>query len=352
MSPPTFARRASGQPRSSIVAVLLAGAALVCSAPATAIIGGIAPDSPERRIDPNVAESPWAGVGSLTVGKGTYTATAIDRWHVITAAHVVSGKLPESIAFNLNVDSALSHRIGAAAVFVHPDYRGFKPGPTTRIVHDDLAIVRLSAPLPRHVPVYRIHSDPLSAGATITMVGYGAGGDGVSGTTVRANPAVKRVGENQADILLPNAERSGRATVFLFDFDGPDGSSNRFGGLTLGNEREASLAGGDSGSPSFVRLTAGGPWLLAGVNTFIVGLSIDTPDGPVQVRAPKFGSIGGGMLLAGYADWIATVIDQRSPDAQNRLHWIAGLGLLTAVGLRARAVRAMKRVLRARRAAE
>lgn len=292
--------------------------ALIAIAPASAIIGGAAsglpPDSPARRIDPNTTASPWAGVGSLAIGTGTYTATAIDRRFVITAAHVVSGKASADITFHLNFGADLSHRIAVAAVHVHPHYRGFVPNGTSKVVHDDLAVLRLAQPLPAGVPIYRLYTARLAPGRTVALVGYGAGGDGVEGATTSANASVKRVGYNDADVFQPDDQGSGRIEIYAFDFDGPDQSSNRFGGGTLGNTIEASLAGGDSGSPALVQDTRGGSWLIAGVNTFIAGLKPQTDSGIARAEAPKFGSIGGGMLIAGYAEWIRSVIDAPYPE--------------------------------------
>jgi hypothetical protein len=274
-----------------------------------AIIGGALdgspPDSPAQRIDPNTVNSPWAGVGSLTVAsgplrerQGTFTAAAIDPSHVITAAHVVAGREPADIRFNLNYGSDLSHRIGAHALFVHPDYAGFKPDPKSGIVHDDLAILRLEATLPFGVPLYAIVRNPPRTRTVITLVGYGASGDGVDGAASTPSPAVKRVGRNVIDALVRDNGGGEQLEVYLFDFDGPDASTNRLGGRSLGNAIEATVAGGDSGSPALVP-GAQGSWLLAGVNTFVAshaGLN------------QRFGGLGGGVLLYSYAAWIDSVL--------------------------------------------
>jgi hypothetical protein len=289
--------------------VLLAAVFLVAGEPAGAIVGGSAeadpPDSPSERVDPNVATSPWAGVGSLSVLKpgtttvrGVYTATAIDAWHVITAAHVVAGSKPADIRFNLNYGADLSHTITAEAVFVHPDYAGFVPHPSSGVVHDDVAVVRLSASLPFGVPFYGIVRRLLPVHTTVTLVGYGASGDGINGVTVSGSPTVKRAGRNNLDRAFADNGGSGLIEVYLFDFDGPDASTNRFGGPTLGNRIEATVAGGDSGSPAFVPGPQGS-WLLAGVNTFVA------PQGPQHSR---FGGVGGGVLLYGYAAWIDSIV--------------------------------------------
>ena len=111
----------------------------------------------------------------------------------------VAGKDPADVRFNLNYGADLSHRIEAAAIAVHPDYAGFKPDARSGVVHDDLAIVRLGESLPFGVPFYAIQRTPVPSRTVITLVGYGASGDGVRGGTVPASPSVKRVGRNVID---------------------------------------------------------------------------------------------------------------------------------------------------------
>jgi len=274
-----------------------------------AIIGGALdgapPDSPANRVDANTTHSPWAGVGSLSVQRGlfrarqgTYTAAAIDVRHVITAAHVVTGRDAADVHFNLNYGADLSHRIGAEAIDIHPDYAGFKPDPRSGMVHDDLAIVRLDAALPFGVPLYAIRRSPVRTHTVITLVGYGAGGDGVNGGSASPSSSVKRVGRNVIDAAFRDNGGSDSLEVYLFDFDGPDTSTNRLGGTTLGNTVEATVAGGDSGSPAFVPGPQGS-WLLIGVNTFVA---------PQSALNQRFGGMGGGVLLYPYAAWVDSVL--------------------------------------------
>ena len=78
----------------------------------------------EGSVDANSMDSPWAGVGSITIGTGTYSGALIAPNYVLTAAHVVSGRAPGDITFNLNFGGDLTHRIVADAVFVQPGYTG------------------------------------------------------------------------------------------------------------------------------------------------------------------------------------------------------------------------------------
>jgi hypothetical protein len=262
-------------------------------------------DSPGDRVDANTTTSPFAGIGSLQVNarRGTYicTATPIDATHVLTAGHCVDinddGKNNSkdgitSIYFNLNYGGDLTDKIRASAVTVQPDYTGFnRPS-----VNDDLAIVTLASPLPAGVPVYGLPKVDLAAGTTLTMVGYGRSGDGVSGYTINASWTVKRFGENNADAFYTqdDAGRPAANEVFRFDFDGPSGVGS-MGGATLGNDRETTIGGGDSGGPSLVQ--SGTSYVLVGVNTFTQGFN-----------APKFGSLGGGINVFPYVGWINSVL--------------------------------------------
>jgi hypothetical protein len=266
-------------------------------------------DSPANRVDPNVPTSPYAGVGSIQVNakRGTYigTGTAIDEWHILTAAHVLDlnndGKVNNkdghnNVLFILNADGDWSHTISAAKITIHPDFTGFnKPS-----VNDDLAVIKLSQPLPAGIPIYQLPTSDLAAGTTITMVGYGQSGTGVDGYTVGASFTVKRTGENNADAFFTQDDggRLAANEVFRFDFDGPTGNGT-WGGATLGNDREATLGGGDSGGPSFVRQVVDGQEIdvIVGVNTFTQAFF-----------GPYFGTLGGGINVYPYVSWIQAVV--------------------------------------------
>ncbi len=260
-------------------------------------MAGLPPDSAAARVDARGLHSPFGGVGSLRVarsgGEGVFTAVAVDARHVVTAAHVVGGADPGGITFILPAGAATSRRFDAESVTIHPGYRGFRGD----FAHHDIAVVRLGGELPEGTPVYPLYRLPLAPGTVLILAGFGGSGAGNVGVEQKPDPDVRRIGLNAADEFLPGP--GGRREIYLFDFDGPDLDTNRMGGPSLGNHLETTVAGGDSGSPAFVRV--GGRLHLAGVNTF----QASGRDGP---PAPRFGSIGGGMLIAAYADWIERVI--------------------------------------------
>jgi hypothetical protein len=268
-------------------------------------------DSPDQRIDPNDADSPFGGVGSLvvTTKKATYlgTATAIDSRHILTAAHVVDlnndGKFDAKdgttgVYFILNYGGDATAKIAVTQFDIDPNFTGFnRPS-----VNDDIAVLTLAEDLPVGVPTYPMVTSDLTAGTVITIVGYGSSGTGNTGNTTAGSPVVKRVGENVVDAFYGQDDKgqAERNEVFRFDFDGPTGNGP-LGGGTLGNNVETQLAPGDSGGPSFVVGPAG--YEIAGVNTYVQGSN-----------APKFGSMGGGMDVYAYLGFIRPLMTPVSTD--------------------------------------
>ncbi|MDX1977154.1 MAG: trypsin-like serine protease [Pseudanabaenaceae cyanobacterium bins.68] len=260
-----------------LLAALIIG--LSPTASAWGIIGGAAPDSPTNRIVPNT-DPTFAGVGTLSNG---CTGTAISPLHILTAAHCG----PATAFIVNNPDNTQT---------TYPGSTTFHP--SASFPFNDLAILTLDSPLPNTVPTYGFYNQPLALGTSIVMVGYGASGSGDLGATVGGNNQIKRRGENMVDSYLDSNQDivTTYQPLFVFDFDGPDNSTNLIGGSTLGNEVEATLGSLDSGSPSFV--FNNGNYLLAGINSFVAnGVN----------PSYQFGSFGGGVDLAQYQTWISGV---------------------------------------------
>lgn len=285
--------------------------------PAVAVMAGAAngspSDTPALRVDANTTVSPWAGVGSLQVNGSAYSAAAIHTRHVLTAAHVVKGANPANVIFNINYGGDLTYRIPAIAIFPHPQYVSFN---NPNLQHD-IAVVELASDIPAGVPIYARYVGNPPQYSTLTIVGYGASGDGSIGVSVNGNAAVKRVGKNNADAFSIDVDGSGRAALYQFDFDGPTNATNFLGGLTLGNNVETTFAGGDSGSPSFIYNA--GTWQLVGVNTFVGSF----PGGPTV--GSTFGTMAGGNLVWVYENWIDRILSRPINDTFARAAVITGL---------------------------
>ncbi len=274
---------------------MLGATALSVGAPVHALMAGNAPDSPTRRLDPNTLASPFSGVGSISANGGVYSGVLIGPRHAITAHHVLPAK-PTDALFNLNLDGDLTHRLTIRRAVRHPAPVALGNG----IHAGDLAIIEFAEPVPDGARIYPIASGVPALGTVLTLVGYGASGVGGRAPSVAANAALKRVGENAIDGYL-GAPNDQAPLVYLFRFDAPPGAG-RVRTRSLGNLRETGLAGGDSGSPAFVRV--GGTWQLLGINSFVAQST--------EAHAPfGFGTLGGGQLLAPHHAWITAVLADR-----------------------------------------
>jgi hypothetical protein len=295
---------------------------------AALIIAGNPPDSPTARIDPNLSTSPWAGVVSINIrySGSSYICSGamISNVHVLTAGHCVDttdfGDVIDitkagndvRVVFNNQVAVGAPNTITLATatqVQMHPDYAGFGicaaavADPSAFCVNDDLAILTLN---PSQVPTWATPYalTTLNGNAAQTMVGYGTSGTGTTGGTVSPSFFIKRTGGNYSDVYDLNDEQnfSGVKEVWQSDFDGngEDTHCTLFGVCSpvLANNVETSLAGGDSGGPSFQRLGSGA-WAIVGNNTYGTRFF-------AEQTSSTFGTGSGGMVVAAYYDWIET----------------------------------------------
>ncbi len=268
-----------------------AAGAAVCAAwqvPALALMAGAPPDSPQARVDPNTTSSRWSGVVSVVIGGAPFSGVVVAPHYVLTAAHVALGQQPANVQVLANIGpTPLVLAVEAVTTY-----------PTAAFPYDDLSLLRLSQPVPAGVAVYAIADAAVALGTAITLVGYGGSGAGNGGVTVQQSSIVKRTGRNVIDQYTDRFDTSGRTSAFfVYDFDGATGKGP-LGGATLGNTVETAVAGGDSGSASFIE-SPSGP-LLFGLNT--VALTFGS------APASSFGSGGGGIVLnhPPYLEWLQT----------------------------------------------
>ncbi len=295
------------------------------------------PDSPSNpynpvtqtgRLDTLGLASPFSGVGFLYGGTGTL----IDSTHVLTAAHLFNSSTdPAGVSFNLETGTG-TVSFTASHIDIDPQFQGVGPDDI-----GDLAVVTLSTPVPATFRTYGLYTGALTSGTTLTLVGYGQTGNGVTGYD--NSPQGRRVGKNNADaFLLPGGNdyattyQAGDG-VYLFDFDSPDGSTqsapNVIGGLSLGNDVETTIGNGDSGGPAFVLVN--GQYQIAALNNFLIQYGTDANPGP---NFPFFGSGGGGAIVSAYTGFLGGFVPIPAPEpAPWAVLGLGGLLLAGKVGL-------------------
>jgi hypothetical protein len=242
-------------------------------------------DTPSGRMD---MEGLFPFVAALEIsGGGSYkgSAVAISREWVITAGHnadLNDDGLPDA-GWNATLHLPGIGAFGIAEAFTLLSFSGF----ANPSVNDDLALLRLAAPLPLGLG-YPTLGKGAGIGDVITLVGFGRSGYGSYGYTTNASLTDRRYGSNVIDSFRVDDEGSGAFEIFNFDFDAPE--TTGLAGGSLGNDLETIIGPGDSGGAA-LRQTAAG-WELVGINTFTEGYG------------GRFGDTGGGVLIEPYLGWI------------------------------------------------
>jgi hypothetical protein len=220
-----------------------------------------------------VPPSDYDLVGYLDAAGGT-TASLVDPWFVLTAGHAAAWI--EGRTFTLHLADG-PHVFALAEAFAHPSA--------------DLAVVRLGAST--GLPGYELYDLPDEAGQIGLLVGYGMSGTGDTvgeGGDPSYPRGTKRLGYNKIDSIYTDLDGVKHLRT---DFDAP-GTPGPSG--SLGDDREAMFAAGDSGGPTFIE----GTLLIAGVHVSIV---YNDPD-----HWPSYGDRGHDVRVSTYADWIRGVI--------------------------------------------
>lgn len=302
--------------------------------------GGVPPVTVADRVDANVPSSAFAGVVSLNMsnadGSFICSGAMISEIHVVTAGHCLdsddNGSVdysPNEVRVFFNHNNSTNNIGGSTGIFAtaldnHPDYTGF----LAPSLSDDIAVVTLGQPAPAGVPVYPINTSPFLNARQTILAGYGTRGDAINGEISGSSDFFSKLtGENIASQSQNDDEGSGVPEVWFADFDGP-GSVDLLGdGPTLGNDREVTILGGDSGGPSFVwtdgnsddEITAD-ELIWWGNNTF------------GDVDAPDFDTDFGGMIGAAYAGWLQSFLTPPEPPGPLNGAWRVEVLLDQTVG--------------------
>jgi hypothetical protein len=302
------------------------------------------------RLNFTTAGGSYACSGSLLPG-GQY---------ILTAAHCTDGLLTMQIQFGLYNNVALETRTMVSYV-QHPGWNG------TLDTGADMALVRLNA------PVTTLNAYYLSTGSDIgkeyLITGYGTTATGSqAGGSTWGDSAYGHFGYNTADVASSvvfgawDAANAGAGTytaptygvTYVSDFDGVSaqyntldrmkiitGSSAWSSGLALDNNREALIAGGDSGGGDFVWDAASGKWLLSAVHSwgwqFCPG-RITSPSCDFQTgNGTSYGDLSGSTATFSHIAWIEGVIGNSVtvPIPEPGTYGMMALGLL-AIGAKLR----------------
>ncbi|MFC5548425.1 trypsin-like serine protease [Massilia aerilata] len=288
------------------------------------IVSGALPDTPDNRIDPNVASSPFSGVVSINIRYNNAagepesyicSGALVGKRQVISAGHCVdtngNGALIDinrpgnDVRVIFNNNGSKYELITATKVSMNPDYQGFgvcPAGVTSFCVNDDISVITLGRDAPASAKIYKVSNSPIGEGTHIIMAGYGTSGDGTRGYYIDPNFFIKRTGENYVDLFDLDDEHgfaAGNQEVYYADFDGAgkDLFCEQFGICTpqLANDKEGNIGGGDSGGPSFIMRN--GELMLVANNTFGGIWNDGDVDG-------AFGTYFGGIVLGSYTDYL------------------------------------------------
>lgn len=181
--------------------------------------------------------------------------------------------------------------------------------------NNDLTIVRLATSVTGVTPIpYYAGSAELSQ--TITMIGYGLTGTGLTGAQTGTG-GIRRGANNVIDALNASTVSSGLApTSYLYDFDQPP--TTPVTSFNIGSRTPLALEGmiapGDSGGGDFA--TIGGVTYLVGVHSYIAA-----SDGNAD---SSYSDVGGSTRVSLFSSFIA----QNIPEPGSAALLVGGVAVL------------------------
>ena len=208
----------------------------------------------------------YPAVGLLGADGQDYgTGVLIAPQYVLTAGHCAEGVADTAGQFTVGEKTYHTEK-----VFLHPNFNGDVLGSD---LANDLAIFRLDEPVTGIAPLPISRVAP-RVGQTLTLVGFGGGGNGATGGD--GDFGTKRVGITPIDRVT--------SKLIRWNFD---------------NESESNTAPGDSGGPAF--LTVNGVKYIAGITS---GGSSDTSG---------IGDHSFDTRVDAYATWIDAIVNSPPP---------------------------------------
>lgn len=261
------------------------------------------------------------GVVRVSVG-GHYGTGALlyDGRAILTAAHLFAnvGAASTSILFET---SAGSQTLAVSDVKVLSTYDATQ-------TNDDLALVWLSGSAPVSAERYGLYRGSDEIAQTLTMVGYGLPGTGLSGALNSYNGSPLRLkATNQFDgeaSTLKNELGSvmgwtpTAGSQLIADFDNGTSAQDALGrlinrpGTGLGQD-EGLVAPGDSGGPAFIN------GQLAGVASYTASLGYSSINPDIDtITNSSYGEIAAWQRVSHYQQWIDQSVRAHYPNAPTK----------------------------------